>query len=67
MNCSKLCKILFKQLLQTQLRAFYNSWNKLLQTLEEAIEKTLQGKALTTTTLKKKHLQTLLKQQQLLQ
>jgi hypothetical protein len=38
-----------------------------LQTLEEAIEKTLQGKALTTTTLKKKHLQTLLKQQQLLQ
>jgi hypothetical protein len=61
MICWKLCKTLFKQLLQTQLQAFYNSWKKLLQTLKEAIEKTLQGKALTVTTLEKKHLQTLLK------
>lgn len=67
MNCWKLCKTLFKQLLQTQLQAVYNSWKKLLQTLEEAVENSLQGKALSATTVGKKILQTLLKQQQLLQ
>jgi hypothetical protein len=35
---------------------------KLLQTLEEAVQNTLQGKPLSATTLKKKRLQTLLKQ-----